>query len=45
MLQVQDISVTFTPGTEGERVHYQGLNILINEGEFVTIIGSNGSGK
>lgn len=45
MLQVQDISVTFNPGTEAEMVLYQGLNILINEGEFVTIIGSNGSGK
>lgn len=45
MLEVQHVSVTFNPGTEAEMALYQGLDALINEGEFVTIIGSNGSGK
>lgn len=45
MLKLQHIKKTFNPGSSNEVVLYTDLNVEIKEGEFVTIIGSNGSGK
>ena len=36
---------TFNKGSANEVILYRDLNVEIHDGEFVTIIGSNGSGK
>jgi putative tryptophan/tyrosine transport system ATP-binding protein len=45
MISLQDIHVTFGANTPLETHALRGLNLEINEGEFVTVIGSNGAGK
>ncbi|OCG30742.1 ABC transporter ATP-binding protein [Gilliamella sp. Choc4-2] len=45
MLKVEQLQLTFNQGTPIENYVLRGLNLNINEGEFVTIIGSNGAGK
>lgn len=45
MLDVHAIHKTFNPGTPNEVRSLQGVNLNINEGSFVIIIGTNGSGK
>ena len=45
MLDIQNISKTFNPGTVNEKQALSGLSLHLEEGEFVTIIGSNGAGK
>lgn len=45
MLKLEHISKTFNPNTPNEVVLFKDLNVEINDGEFVSVIGSNGSGK
>ena len=45
MLKIQNIYKTFNPGTINEKRALNGLNLTLNEGEFVTVIGGNGAGK
>lgn len=45
MLKLQDISTTFNEGTPDEKKALQTINLALNKGEFVTIIGGNGAGK
>lgn len=45
MLEVRHISKTFNPGTQNEVRALQGVDLTIDEGSFVIVIGSNGSGK
>lgn len=45
MLNVNNISRTFFPGTVNERRALVNLNLVLNKGDFVTVIGSNGAGK
>ena len=45
MLKVDHIYKTFNPGTINEKVALNGLNLTLNEGDFVTVIGGNGAGK
>ncbi|MHA6252236.1 ABC transporter ATP-binding protein [Oceanobacillus sp. CAU 1775] len=45
MLQLQDISVTFNEGTPDEKRALQSINLTLEKGDFVTVIGSNGAGK
>ncbi len=45
MLKIENLSKTFNPGTVNEKVAIQGLNLELEAGDFVTIIGSNGAGK
>ena len=45
MLELVNIRKTFNPGTVNEKKALQGLNLHLNEGDFVTVIGGNGAGK
>ena len=45
MLEIQNIYKTFNPGTVNEKRALQGVNLTLNDGDFVTVIGSNGAGK
>ena len=45
MLKLINVEKSFHQGTPNEMQLYKDLNVSIEEGEFVTIIGSNGSGK
>ena len=39
MLEIQNIHKTFNPGTINEKVALNGVNLNLNPGDFVTIIG------
>ena len=41
MLEIQNIHKTFNPGTINEKVALNGVNLNLNPGDFVTIIGGN----
>ena len=45
MLKLENISLTFNPGTVNEKKALSGLSLHLPEGDFVTILGSNGAGK
>ncbi len=45
MLELSNIYKTFNAGTIDEKVLFSDFNLTIAEGEFVGVIGSNGSGK
>ena len=45
MLKITDLQKTFNPGTVNEKTALNGLNLTIEEGDFVTVIGGNGAGK
>ncbi|MGM9525042.1 MAG: ABC transporter ATP-binding protein [Peptococcaceae bacterium] len=45
MLDVKEIRKTFNKGTVNEKKALQGLNLHLNDGDFVTVIGGNGAGK
>lgn len=42
MLEIQDLHKTFNPGTINEKVALDGVNLTLEEGDFVTIIGETG---
>lgn len=45
MLELKDIHKTFNKGTVNEKIALNGVNLQLNPGDFVTIIGGNGAGK
>jgi len=45
MLELKNIHKTFNAGTVNEKKALTGLNLTLNEGDFVTVIGGNGAGK
>lgn len=45
MLDLQNVSITFNEGTPDEKRALQNINLHLNKGEFVTVIGGNGAGK
>ena len=44
MLELNKVSKTFNPGTVNEKKALDGLSVTLAEGDFVTIVGSNGAG-
>lgn len=45
MLEIKNIEKTFNPGTINEKKALNGIDLHLNEGDFVTVIGGNGAGK
>lgn len=45
MLDLKNIRKTFNAKTVNEKVALDGLNLHLNDGDFVTVIGGNGAGK
>ena len=45
MIEIKHVSKTFNRGTINEKRALDDLNLRLNEGDFVTIIGGNGAGK
>ncbi len=45
MLEVKGVWKTFNAGTVNEKVALRGVDLTLNDGDFVTVIGGNGAGK
>ena len=45
MLEVRDITKIYNPGTITEQCLFDHFSLKVEEGQFVAIVGSNGSGK
>lgn len=45
MLEITNVSKTFNPGTVNEKKALNNINLTLNDGDFVTVIGGNGAGK
>lgn len=45
MLELKGVYKTFNPGSITEKKALQGIDLKLNDGDFVTIIGGNGAGK
>ena len=45
MLNLKNINLTFSKGTVDEKVLFSDFSLDINKGDFVSVVGSNGSGK
>ena len=45
MLKITNLQKTFNPGTVNAKTALSGLDLTINNGDFVTVIGGNGAGK
>ena len=45
MLELQNIYKTFNAGTINQKNALNGINLKLNDGDFVTVIGGNGAGK
>ena len=44
-IEIQHLSKTFFPGTSREHKALKNVNLSIQEGDFITIVGGNGAGK
>ncbi len=45
MLKIEQVNITFNKNTVNERRALQDINLTLESGDFVTVIGSNGAGK
>ena len=45
MLELKDIVKVYNPGAVTEMCIFQGFNLTVADGDFLSIVGSNGSGK
>ncbi len=45
MLKIENVRKVFNQGTVNEKVALDGLNLELQPGDFVTVIGGNGAGK
>ena len=45
MLEIKNIYKTFNAGTVNEKRALKGVNLTLEDGDFVTVIGGNGAGK
>ena len=45
MLELNNVYKTFNLGTINEKKALNGVNLKLEDGDFVTVIGGNGAGK
>ena len=45
MLEIRNMTKTYNPGTVTELKLFQGFDLTVPDGQFISIVGSNGSGK
>ncbi len=45
MLEIKNVSKTFNAGTVNEKRALKNVNLTLEDGDFVTVIGGNGAGK
>ena len=45
MLELKGVRKTFFPGTVNEKVALKDIDLVLEDGDFVTVIGGNGAGK
>lgn len=45
MLIMKNVTKTFNPGTVNEKCALDNVNLILEKGDFATIVGSNGAGK
>lgn len=45
MLELKNIYKYYNPGTVNEMCLFENYNLTVKDGEFVSVVGSNGSGK
>lgn len=45
MIQLSHIDKVFNPHTANESILFHGFDLTISDGEFISVVGSNGSGK
>ena len=45
MLEIKNVYKTFNAGTVNQKVALNGLDLTLEDGDFVTVIGGNGAGK
>lgn len=45
MIEINNLTKVFYPGTPNEKIALENINLNVEEGEFICVIGSNGSGK
>ena len=45
MLEITNLQKTFNPGTINSKTALAGVDLTLNDGDFVTVIGGNGAGK
>ena len=45
MLEIKNVYKTFNAGTVNEKIALNGLDLTLEDGDFVTVIGGNGAGK
>ena len=45
MLEIKNVNVIFNKDTVNEKKALRDLNLKLNDGDFVTVIGINGAGK
>lgn len=45
MLELKNIYKYYNPGTVNEMCLFKGFNLTVKDGEFLSVVGSNGSGK
>lgn len=45
VLQVKHLQKVFFPGTDNERHVLKNINLEVNKGDFISVIGNNGAGK
>jgi len=45
MLELKDVSKVYAPGTVNEHVLFRHFDLTVPDGQFISVVGSNGSGK
>ena len=45
MLELKNITKVFSPGTVNEHMLFRHFDFTVPDGQFISVVGSNGSGK